>query len=172
MPWSNPDILLHHGTSLAYAQNIKLHGIQPGKFKSRTDFGPGFYTTSNLTQATQMALRHIKLAAVKKQTIQGAILSYRIKRDDLARLDTLSFVRPEDSHTDLWNFIGHCRSGAAQHRAAANGLPAYYDIVIGPVAQNWLLHPYFCIPSFDQVSFHTPRALALLQKPIVNIVSP
>jgi Protein of unknown function (DUF3990) len=170
MAWHNPDIVLYHGTTFSAAQNVQSIGIQSSYFKPRTDFGPGFYTTTNFVQATQMAKRRIALARVRNQSIQGAILTYTVKRDDLAKLETLYFVRPEAGHKDLWDFIQECRKGTLTHRTQPNNGSGYFDVVVGPVAQNWQFPPFACYPEFDQISFHTLRAFSLLTAPTLTKV--
>jgi hypothetical protein len=62
---------------------------------------------------------------------------------------------------DYWNLIGYCRSGGHAHGRAVNA--GWYDVVIGPVAAaRWRRRQ--AIPYSDQVSFHTDRGAALLDK--------
>ena len=49
---------LYHGTSLVSAQAIVANGIDPSRGHPYTDFGRGFYVTTNLAQAKAWAIQN------------------------------------------------------------------------------------------------------------------
>ena len=53
--WTNQNPILYHGTTSAYAVAIVAEGVNLEFTRPLTDFGPGFYTTTNLTQARRFA---------------------------------------------------------------------------------------------------------------------
>lgn len=153
--WTNAPITLYHGTIEQLVPSI-LSGIdlrfaQPGR-----DFGLGFYTTTLQRQAEEWGKR---LSLRLRE--QPAVVAYDVPRDSIASLEALWFVRGEYEAAEFWSFVSHCRNSpkeAFTHLREINrGL---YDIVVGPVAafpeQRVIAYGY------DQVSFHTARAVAVL----------
>ena len=155
-PWTNQDIVLYHGTIDLYAPAI-VAGVSVGMGKPYRDFGPGFYTTTLLTQAQTWAA---EIAATKPPgTATPAVIKLTVPRDALAELDTLAFVRGDFNADDFWSFVPYCRRGATDHRRG--GPPyTYYDIVYGPVAAFW--NQRSTIYGADQISFHTRGAQDVL----------
>ncbi len=140
------------------------HCDRPGPLTSRgrthTDFGPGFYTTTILRQAQMWAAQ---LAATRLGTT-AAVVQFVISREDLAGLDALAFVRSDFHADDFWSLVHHCRQGGSDHRRVPTA-PHYsnrYDVVYGPVAAFW--NQRMAIVDADQVSFHTLRAEAVLNR--------
>jgi Protein of unknown function (DUF3990) len=128
--------------------------------RTHTDFGPGFYTTTLLRQAHTWAAQ---IAATKPGLAQPAVVELRISRNDLARLESLAFVRGDFHADDFWSLIHHCRRGATDHGRPASQGP-YYDLVYGPVAAFW--NQRMSIADADQLSFHTAAAEAVLNKSV------
>jgi hypothetical protein len=147
--WGSHDIYLFHGTDGDSAAEIRQRGIDFSKCRPRRDFGLGFYTTTSRSQAEDWATK----TAVSRRR-EPIVLTYKVKREELARLATLCFVRPDSD--DLWNFVAYCRSGGQEH-----GRPGWYDVVIGPVTLNSVF-PRTCLRNSDQVSFHSDQAVACL----------
>src|SRR5215467_4717908 len=97
-PWINQDLVLYHGTIAAYAPAI-LASVRVGLGKPYTDFGPGFYTTTLLRQARTWAAQ---IAATKSPPAVPAVIQITVAREDMARLQTLAFVRGDFDADDYW----------------------------------------------------------------------
>ena len=106
--WSNPAIVLFHGTTKNCVTSI-VAGVNVVLGRGN-DFGPGFYTTTNEAQAWRWA--RLKAAQVNQHP---AVIRFTVDRDSLANLAFLAFVRKESSATDFWNFVRHCRLGGPNH---------------------------------------------------------
>ena len=152
--WTNQDIVLYHGTVDRFVLPLTSGGVVSSIGKPGTDFGPGFYTTTVLTQAQMWAYQ---LSASRAGTAP-AVVEFTISREALATLQTLAFVRGDFQAEDFWSFVHHCRKGATDH----GRIPPqrYYDVVYGPVAAFW--NQRMTIAAADQISFHTPAADTLL----------
>jgi hypothetical protein len=160
MAWTNQDLVLFHGTDLASALAILSGGVNLALCSPLTDFGRGFYTTTNRDQAINWAvLRALKLSVAGKPSAKGAVLRTSVDRIWLGGLDTLAFVR-EDPATGFPEFVRYCRSGGTPHKPPLNG---DYQVVYGPVVQwQGLFGPtlqLFVLKDCDQVSFHDASAV-------------
>jgi hypothetical protein len=155
--WSNQDIVLYHGTVDSYAAAI-VAGVRVSLGKPRTDFGPGFYTTTVISQAHTWAA---EIAATRPST-SAAVIEITVLREALASLETLAFVRGHKDADDFWSFVHYCRKGATDH--GRPNYPHYFDIVYGPVASKW--NQRLIIADADQISFHTTKAEIVLNKSI------
>src|SRR5215472_11564462 len=129
--WSNQDIVLYHGTVDTFVLSLTTGGVVSSVGRPGTDFGPGFYTTTVLTQAQMWAFQ---LSASKAGTTP-AVVEFTVSRVALAKLDTLAFVRGDFQADDFWSLIHYCRKGATDH--GRSGPQSYYDVVYGPVAAFW-----------------------------------
>jgi Protein of unknown function (DUF3990) len=152
MTWANDDLLLYHGTDDVSARKIVAQGVDLSLCNPLTDFGRGFYTTTNLEQAKNWAvLKAMKIRAHAPQAI-GIVIELRVSRTWLGSLESLAFVR-EASETGFADFVRFCRLGGEPHRIAGN-----YQIVYGPVAQWQGIADsgmtLLVIKDCDQVSFH------------------
>ncbi len=153
--WTNGPIVLFHGTTLLSAQSIKKGGIDLGKCRERTDFGCGFYTTTLEASAWKMAEK--KADALGGQP--RAVIRLRLDRHGLGLLKTLVFVRGSLDATDFWSYVYSSRKGLSFH---ANQ-QSIYDVAYGPVARSWSGPANSKLyEGYDQISFHTPAALTLL----------
>jgi hypothetical protein len=153
--WTNQDIVLYHGTSLPQANDIVSDQVKLYFGNRAADFGRGFYTTTNLSQARRHSAKRSKYRG-----LGSAVVQITLPREELAYLHGLAFVLGEASATDFWSLIEFCRTGMSGH---ARHAAKFYDVVYGPVTSNYrerLLHR-----GFDQVSFHTERALETLNQP-------
>jgi hypothetical protein len=161
--WKNQKIRLFHGTLKASAVAIAKHGIQLALCRPLTDFGQGFYTTTSLRQARKWARQMAKA----RPGSAAAVLLFRVDRNALARLESIGFVRGQPDAGDYWRFVSFCRSGGVQHgrKRATSG---WYDMAIGPVALNWKQRIVYV--NMDQISFHTPVAIALLSKSALRML--
>lgn len=166
MTWTHQLIKLYHGTTLTGAASIRTQGIDPKYFKTRTDFGPGFYMTTFWDQAEDWACHQARRSRLAGNPVNGAVVEFSIQRNRLGALLSLSFVRPEDSHRDFWDLILHCRAG--NHHSLPGSPPNLYDVVYGPVADNWRFRPYTCHVGYDQISFHTSVSWKMLHLTTVH----
>ena len=156
-PWHNGPVSLYHGTVHANVKPI-LSGINLGLCRELTDFGSGFYTTTRLDQAWGWARQ-------KAETSTGArpaVVRFAVDRNDLATLDVLAFMTGHREAEDYWNLVFHCRAGGCNR---PDREPPLYDVVAGPVARVWKDWENREIwAGWDQLSFHTARAAALLDR--------
>jgi hypothetical protein len=145
--WQNQAIDLFHGTVEDNVDDL-LWAVDEQKGGKRKDFGRGFYTTTSLEMAWDWAITK----ANQTKTVP-AVVSFQVSRD----LHSLCFPRGESSGVDFWSFVQYCRS-VGQHHNRSGVL--WYDVVIGPVSGS--LCKQTLIPDIDQVSFHTPYAVDVL----------
>lgn len=148
---------LYHGSTVA----VKRPALRTGRVN--TDFGKGFYTTTDFEQAARWARirrerARAEVAVVSVYEVDDALLS----NEDL-------HIMEYNGATEEWlNFVVANRRSAALHN---------YDIVLGPVAndnlyatismyENGQLSVEAAIVQlkthvlYNQVSFHTKKALA------------
>ncbi|HEY9712282.1 MAG TPA: DUF3990 domain-containing protein [Chroococcales cyanobacterium] len=162
MSWNNGPMRVFHGTTKRHLSSIKS-GISLTATKSLTDFGNGFYTTTNKTQAQRWALRKAKREYFEghRLDLDPVVLEFSIDRNLIAKLESLCFVSGHYQSSDYWDLVIHCRSNKFATNRLALG---WYDVVYGPVATRWDGPPKErrTRPSFDQISFHTKAGLSLL----------
>jgi hypothetical protein len=149
-PWTNQALVVYHGTVLAHTASV-LDGIDLTRCDNDSDFGRGFYTTTNLKQARIFAKISQKLNGGK-----AAVVSFRVDRDALAALDSLWFVRCTADAEDFWRIIESCRRFGTTNRARDK----WYDIAVGPVARSYQVRSAW--DGYDQISFHTDKAVGIL----------
>jgi hypothetical protein len=89
---------------------------------------------------------------------EPAVIEFIVSRDALAQCQTLSFARGDYYDTEYWGFVWRCRMEGTDHARAVNG--GWYDLVHGPVAMDWRQRQ--ASRDYDQMSFHTFTAIALL----------
>ncbi len=137
MPWNNGPITLYHGTDDISAAAIAVptlplnHGISLAHCAPLSDFGQGFYTTTNLNQARNWAnVKYLRAMTNPKPPANASVLRFKVDRNHLAALQSLTFVS-EDTGGDFWDIITHCRNGPTSHLLWGC---AYYDCVFGPVS--------------------------------------
>jgi hypothetical protein len=159
-PWTNQNVVLFHGTTATWVPSI-LTKVDLSFGQAQHDFGRGFYTTTSLPQAMEWASRKARI----RRGVH-AVIQFSIDRVIMGEMLTLSFVRGDWHSQDYWSLVHHCRATPnAEHMP--DGI--WYDLVSGPVSAN----PYNLLihKDYDQFSFHTPRAAALLDNsPKVRII--
>jgi hypothetical protein len=162
MVWTNGSLVVYHGTDEKAAANILQNGVNPAAGVARSDFGPGFYVTSNLWYAQGHADQRLLSSG---QSLRAAVLTFRVDRDLAAQLgDHLTFVCAGDEFHD---FVAYNHGGGMNH-ARSGGAP--YDLVYGPIAQ----YPFRAVhlddvgSICDQICFLNQKALRSLAKPIGN----
>ena len=157
MAWNNGDLVVYHGTDMASLPNLQA-GIRLSHCKPMTDFGQGFYTTTNLHQARQWANLRARRIRPRQPTPVALVVEYRIARPALAALRHLAFITEGRDYFDLINYARG--QGTPLHACA----PAGYEVVYGPVS---LWPQTMVIKDCDQISFHSPAACGILQGPTV-----
>jgi hypothetical protein len=159
MAWTNQDLIVFHGTTWNAAQVIERTNPDPRRGSRYTDFGRGFYVTTNRKQAENWANERARPHLNKNES--AAVLEYAIDRDRLSALADLVFVL-EDRSTGFWDFVAHCRSGVLSssgtpdHCRPANG---HYSVVYGPVT---LWPQTLVLKDCDQISLHDEDGIGLL----------
>ncbi len=173
--WTNGRITLYHGTddiaaaAISKPGNPMNHGISLARCRPNTDFGLGFYTTTRLSQAKSWANLRYKRGSQKKNgpyPTCAVVLSFKVDRDDLAYMHSMSFVREGTAAGDFWSFVRYCRNGNKPH--LFNGT-SDYDVIYGLVT---LWPQTLIVNDCDQVSFHTQHALGILPVPTAQNGSP
>lgn len=164
-------LTLWHGTLQSYASDIQATGVDLARSRNSLDFGRGFYTTTNQNQAEQWARRlHLNLAPADRRTDRPALIRFELGRAEVATLDSLAFVRSDAANGEFWAFVHHCRGSTTSPRThlhpGRHAPDDWYDLVSGPVALVWPPKGTTAIPDFDQFSFHTSAALAILNAAI------
>jgi hypothetical protein len=149
MVWNNPNIILYHGTTTEHIASIEKC-IDCLKGELDEDFGQGFYTTTLLRQAQEWA--GLRSLGTKWNP---AVFKFDIPRDLLATLECLFFVRGDADATDYWTVIDHCRNHQGSNRGSG-----WYDLAAGPLSIS--TERKKTKPGYDQISFHSKRATALL----------
>jgi hypothetical protein len=152
--WTNAPLVLFHGTTRTYAENVETTGVDLTRCRDNTDFGRGFYATTQREHAVIMAE-----SRSSKRNDSPRIVRFTLNRNKLANFKAIAFVQGNLNATDFWSFIFHCRQGRSQR-------PPYsvpYDVVYGPVARTWWGPSNFTLwKGYDQVSFHTQAAVDFL----------
>ena len=106
-------MIVYHGSDIIVQAPDIAHSAK------HLDFGPGFYVTTNPTQAERWAKRK---AAVKSNT-HGIINVYEMS--DISGYSVMVF----GDDLDIWiDFVCDCRNGSSSYKA--------YDIIIGKVAND------------------------------------
>ena len=108
-------MLLYHGS------NVEVREPQLLKIQRALDFGTGFYTTSDLSQACNWAQRTAK----RRGSGQPTVTVYEM--DDSA-FDALRVLRFESADVEWLRYVAANRKGTAESTA--------WDMVIGPVADD------------------------------------
>jgi hypothetical protein len=153
-------MLIYHGS------DVVVNSPRILQSERLLDFGMGFYTTSNKRQAIRWANR----VSIRRVTSRKFISIYDFDIDVAKHsLKIINFITPD---LDWLNFICNNRSGKYF------GEP--YDLVIGPVANDTVysvvqfyengvydadeaIRRLKVSQLYDQILFHTERALLLCQ---------
>ena len=150
---------LYHGSNVAVRQPRLL------PFQRNLDFGKGFYTTTDLGQATTWARRTARI----RKTGTACVSVYTLDDEACRMLRVLRFTRPDEA----WlAFVAACRRGKPPRDE--------WDMVRGPIANDQTMQVLtLYLDGFlneqetiarllpqklkDQTTFKTEKALALLQ---------
>lgn len=130
---------LYHGSTVI----VKSPDIQSGR--KATDFGKGFYTTTNFEQAKKWAI-------LKKNREQGekAVVSVYEVPDDILNRE-FSVLWFESATKDWLEFVVNNRKGKGKNR---------YDLIMGPVANDQL---YATIRLYEQGVITADAAIEMLK---------
>lgn len=149
MQWDGRPLRLYHGSDYGSAAAISTGGIDLAKSKPRSDFGQGFYATTDRKQAESWARqRTAQLGAA-----QAGLAIFDVCRAALGALSHLAFVQASQ---DYWSFVAHARRNGLPHMPGGQ----IFDVVYGPVSRRW--QQQLAWPESDQLGFHTSAALYVL----------
>lgn len=165
------EIVLYHGCPQGAADDIRNGGIDLTMSRVKLDFGPGFYTTTHLAQAEGWARKkHSWLDPIPRGKQRPAVIEYHVPLGELAKLQSLMFVRGDPDHDPFWSLVSYCRGGATGHRNPNRAAPKdWYDVVCGPVASKFPPTDRELHPDFDQFSFHTQTAVDILNAALFGV---
>ena len=152
-------MILYHGSNVAVEEPRLL------KIQRDLDFGKGFYTTSDLDQATKWARR----TALRLRLTESFVSVYEIDESEMSKLRILKFDSP---NVDWLRFMVQNRKG--------HPVSQEWDIITGPVAndQTAPVIDLFLDGMYDeqeairrllpqklrdQYTFKTPKAIGLLR---------
>lgn len=150
---------LYHGSIVT----VKFPSIQKGR--KATDFGKGFYTTTNFEQAKKWAI----LKKNREQSNKAIVSVYEVPDNILN--SGFSVLRFEGATKEWLEFVVNNRRGKGNNN---------YDLIMGPVANDQLyatirLYEQGVITAdaaiemlkthklFNQLSFHTLKVTSLLK---------
>ena len=108
-------MLLFHGSNVAVREPRLL------KIQRDLDFGTGFYTTSDLDQATRWARRTV----LRLKKGKACVTVYEVDDKKLQSIRILRFIQPD---ADWLRFVVSNRKGVMQ--------TADWDLICGPVAND------------------------------------
>lgn len=150
---------LYHGSNV----EVRKPSLRLGREK--TDFGKGFYTTTQKEQAEHWT--SIKMD--RTQTGKKTVSVYEI--DDALLSDPVLKIREFNGPDEAWlNFVVNSRKGVKHD----------YDLVFGPVANDKVftvvnlyesgvldapaaIAQLKAYQTYDQLSFHTPKVIKALR---------
>lgn len=171
--WTAPrdrKIILYHGCTAVDQTKIEK-GIDLRRSRVDSDFGRGFYMTTGMFQAQQWAWTRFYQPEVKSSSPNHpVVLEFHVDRHLLAKLSNISFVIGDPNQDDYWSLVQHCRNSQpnsiCDHQGPVTELDGtqWYDVAFGPVAALW--RQRFTMQNADQVSFHTKKAIRLLDQVI------
>lgn len=159
--WANPPLIVYHGTLNIHTKAIQGK-VDLSSCDENSDFGKGFYTTTSLAQARVFAENVVRRSM--PTSARPAVIRFEITREDLAKLDSLWFVRGAKDADDFWNLIESCRRLGVSNRANDQ----WYDVVVGPVAKWYQMRQ--CWADYDQISFHTDKAIEILHNGRIEVI--
>lgn len=150
---------LYHGSTVT----VKCPNVQRGR--KATDFGKGFYTTTNFEQAKKWAI----LKRNREHGKKAIVSIYDVPDDILDR--EFSVLRFEGATKEWLEFVVNNRRGKGNYS---------YDLIMGPVANDQLyatirLYEQGVVTAdaaiemlkthklFNQLSFHTEKVIPLLK---------
>lgn len=119
-------MILYHGSNLVVD---KPRILTPNRY---LDFGPGFYTTSNYSQARSFADK----VAARKGEGKSTISKYEFDENAFEELNVLAF----EAADEMWlDFVSDNRSGTSKGEE--------YDLIYGPVADDDIFRTFILYSS-------------------------
>ena len=139
-----------HGTSKARGDAIRQGGIDLSQAASKADFGAGFYTTTNLRQASEWAAKRFGDSA--------DVLHFSVSRRELAKFSSKSFGP------------GQIDEAFAMYKVGRSGGKHGYDVMSGPMLRNPIpfMRGAAAVMKGQQTSFHTQSVIDLLNGSLVR----
>lgn len=152
-------MILYHGSNLAVE---KPRLLAPNRY---LDFGPGFYTTSNLSQAKNFAGK----VTARNRSGESIVSVYEMDEQAVQSLKVLRFHAADESWLD---FVSDNRNGRPRDES--------YDLISGPVANDDVFRTFILYSTgiltreqtvealkikklFDQYVFASEKALSCLR---------
>lgn len=125
---------LYHGT-ISVFNDIRLTNSEGKK-----DFGPGFYLTDDIKQATGIAARLHERGMISGMYSQRLIYYFDINLEIMRR--QLNVKEFKESNEEWLDLVVAFRSGLQPSKA---------DVIVGPTADNrtWSILNRECFPYFD-----------------------
>lgn len=180
------EIILYHGTTIEYADEIDNHGILLCRSQKLLDFSAGFYTTPDVNFAITTAYNKYDSVSHFKHSLGAAIIT--LEYDEIDARKNLK-IKEFQYVTNRWaKFIAANRVKAPDSvwKAYDNNRFQQYDIVFGPTAdggvpfakvlkeiaigkmsindvKSAMFEPAHHGGWGTQMSFHTPKALKYLK---------
>jgi RHS repeat-associated protein len=144
---------VYHGTSVDAAASIRSNGIDLSKagtnsFKGRTDFGNGFYTTTDYAQAADLA--------AAKFGANAEVMQFRVSNVRFGQLNNAVF----ESAGPGWGAFVRANRGFSGLSPYAGG----FDTVSGPMAKGLLGQSLPLVPGGQQTAWLTSKATTVLQR--------
>lgn len=156
---------LYHGSIVA----VRTPNITRGR--RNTDFGKGFYTTTNYEQAARWA----RIKRDRMEVAKAVVTIYEFD-EDLLSSSVFNVMRYKGATEEWLRFVVNNRRNTTSHN---------YDMVMGPVANDNLYATITMYEKgdlsteaaivqlrthtlFDQLSFHTKKAVKMLR--VVEII--
>ena len=152
-------MILYHGSNVIVD---KPEIVTPNRF---LDFGAGFYTTSNQSQAKNFAAKVV----ARKGEGEPVVSKYMLDATAFSELTILSF---KTANEDWLDFVSNNRNGIPPKES--------YDLIFGPVADDDIFRTFTLYSAgilskeqtlqalkiknlFDQYVFSTEKALTYLR---------
>lgn len=141
------DKMLYHGTALNESEDFSVEEINIDRGNAKTDFGRGFYLTTNKELAEKRALSRkqvlmeqgilkygSRLSIPNKEIPKDVVKVYTIKKDLLSELSVYCFRGYEE---DWLNFIAHKKllftKRIRDEDFASNLASKTFDVIYGPL---------------------------------------
>jgi RHS repeat-associated protein len=151
------DIDFYHGTTDIFEGNMKKNGINLSKQREFTDFGQGFYVTTNKVHAEQMAQRVVdRLHSEGITGVQPKVVKFSVPYEEFHGLNIVDF----EAVTPEWQlFVYRNRNQRPLHTN---------DITAGPAARSYTKKPSkvkaMDFPEYNQTVFHTEKSVQILNR--------
>jgi Protein of unknown function (DUF3990) len=151
-PPSPADAGLVRRKKLGHPQNKKpeIHSKRQCRDWLKADFGAGFYTTTNLRQASEWAAKRFGDSA--------DVLHFSVSRRELAKFSSKSFGP------------GQIDEAFAMYKVGRSGGKHGYDVMSGPMLRNPIpfMRGAAAVMKGQQTSFHTQSVIDLLNGSLVR----